>query len=100
MRRLYEIRTVRGVVVGELRRPPVGSCDEVAKLLHDVAQPISSVASLSELLATDWAELPEEVRRELALRIEKNAQRLVAAFAEFAPLLARATQGSEASGRR
>jgi signal transduction histidine kinase len=46
-------------------------------LSHDVAQPISSIASLSELLATDWADLPEDIRFELAVKIDKNTHRLI-----------------------
>jgi signal transduction histidine kinase len=42
-----------------------------------VAQPISSIASLSELLLADWAELPDDIRRELAGKIDKNVRRLI-----------------------
>ncbi|HEU4346942.1 MAG TPA: HAMP domain-containing sensor histidine kinase [Actinoplanes sp.] len=51
--------------------------DLTSMLTHDVAQPISSIASLSELLASDWADLPEEVRLELATKIDKNTHRLI-----------------------
>lgn len=51
--------------------------DLTSMLTHDVAQPISSIASLAELLSADWAELPEDVRRELAAKIDKNTRRLI-----------------------
>ncbi|HET9517407.1 MAG TPA: PAS domain-containing sensor histidine kinase [Actinoplanes sp.] len=51
--------------------------DLMAMLSHDVAQPISSIASLSELLSSDWSELPEDIRLELAMKIEKNTSRLI-----------------------
>jgi nitrogen-specific signal transduction histidine kinase len=51
--------------------------DLTSMLTHDVAQPISSIASLSELLSADWADLPEEVRIELAMKIDKNTHRLI-----------------------
>jgi signal transduction histidine kinase len=51
--------------------------DLTSMLTHDVAQPISSIASLSELLSADWAELPEEIRLELATKIDKNTHRLI-----------------------
>jgi signal transduction histidine kinase len=51
--------------------------DLMAMLSHDVAQPISSIASLSELLTSDWADLPEDIRLELASKIEKNTNRLI-----------------------
>jgi signal transduction histidine kinase len=51
--------------------------DLTSMLTHDVAQPISSIASLSELLSADWAELGDDMRRELATKIDKNTQRLI-----------------------
>ena len=51
--------------------------DLTSMLTHDVAQPISSIASLSELLSTDWADLPEDIRLELAAKIGKNTHRLI-----------------------
>jgi len=51
--------------------------DLTSMLTHDVAQPISSIASLSELLSADWAELPDEIRLELATKIDKNTHRLI-----------------------
>jgi nitrogen-specific signal transduction histidine kinase len=51
--------------------------DLTSRLTHDVAQPISSIASLSELLCADWADLPDDIRFELASKIDKNTQRLI-----------------------
>jgi signal transduction histidine kinase len=51
--------------------------DLTSMLTHDVAQPISSIASLSELLCADWTDLPDDVRFELASKIDKNTQRLI-----------------------
>ena len=51
--------------------------DLTSMLTHDVAQPISSIASLSELLRADWADLPDDIRFELASKIDKNTHRLI-----------------------
>jgi signal transduction histidine kinase len=51
--------------------------DLTSMLTHDVAQPISSIASLAELLSADWADLPDDIRHELATKIDKNTQRLI-----------------------
>ncbi|BCJ53836.1 hypothetical protein Asp14428_53110 [Actinoplanes sp. NBRC 14428] len=51
--------------------------DLTSMLTHDVAQPISSIASLAELLHADWADLPDDIRLELASKIDKNAHRLI-----------------------
>jgi len=51
--------------------------DLTSMLTHDVAQPISSIASLAELLSADWAGLSDDIRHELALKINKNTQRLI-----------------------
>src|ERR687890_11431 len=51
--------------------------DLTSMLTHDVAQPISSIASLAELLSADWADLPEDVRHELAVKIDRNTHRLI-----------------------
>ncbi|MDR6324985.1 PAS domain-containing sensor histidine kinase [Actinoplanes couchii] len=51
--------------------------DLTSMLTHDVAQPISSIASLAELLCDDWADLPEDIRLELATKIDKNTRRLI-----------------------
>ena len=51
--------------------------DLTSMLTHDVAQPISSIASLAELLRADWADLPDDIKLELATKIDKNTQRLI-----------------------
>ncbi|WP_305784892.1 sensor histidine kinase [Symbioplanes lichenis] len=51
--------------------------DLTSMLTHDVAQPISSIASLAELLHADWADLPDDIRLELATKIDKNTRRLI-----------------------
>jgi signal transduction histidine kinase len=51
--------------------------DLTSMLTHDVAQPISSIASLSELLSGDWDDLPEDIRLDLAMKIDKNTHRLI-----------------------
>ncbi|BCY15134.1 PAS domain-containing sensor histidine kinase [Actinoplanes sp. L3-i22] len=51
--------------------------DLTSMLTHDVAQPISSIASLAELLCADWADLPDDIRLELAQKIDKNTRRLI-----------------------
>lgn len=51
--------------------------DLMSMLSHDVSQPISSIASLAELLTADWTDLPDDIRQELAGKIDKNTRRLV-----------------------
>jgi signal transduction histidine kinase len=51
--------------------------DLTSMLTHDVAQPISSIASLAELLRADWADLPDDIRLELVTKIDKNTRRLI-----------------------
>ncbi|MEV8507360.1 ATP-binding protein [Actinoplanes sp. NPDC051475] len=51
--------------------------DLTSMLTHDVAQPISSIASLAELLHADWADLPDDIRLELVSKIDKNTSRLI-----------------------
>jgi C4-dicarboxylate-specific signal transduction histidine kinase len=51
--------------------------DLTSMLTHDVAQPISSIASLAELLAADWSDLPDDIRYELATKINRNTHRLI-----------------------
>jgi signal transduction histidine kinase len=51
--------------------------DLTSMLTHDVAQPISSIASLAELLCADWTDLPDDIRFELATKINKNTYRLI-----------------------
>jgi signal transduction histidine kinase len=72
--------------------------DLTSMLTHDVAQPISSIASLAELLRADWADLPEDVRLELATKIDKNAQRLIKMMNDL-QLLFRLDMGSVTARR-
>jgi signal transduction histidine kinase len=51
--------------------------DLTSMLTHDMAQPISSIASLSELLCADWSDLPDDIRLELATKIDRNTHRLI-----------------------
>jgi K+-sensing histidine kinase KdpD len=51
--------------------------DLTALLSHEVAQPLTSIASLAELLADGWAQLPEETRLDVTRKIHHNARRLV-----------------------
>ncbi|GGJ81960.1 hypothetical protein GCM10010123_09660 [Pilimelia anulata] len=50
--------------------------DLMSIVSHEVSQPLSSVASLSELLTTEWAELPDDMRLELVSKIDRNTRRL------------------------
>lgn len=51
--------------------------DLTSMLSHDMAQPLSSIASLAELLVADWPDLPDDIRLELATKIDKNTRRLI-----------------------
>jgi signal transduction histidine kinase len=72
--------------------------DLTSMLTHDVAQPISSIASLAELLRADWADLPEDIRLELATKIDKNTQRLIKMMNDL-QLLFRLDMGSVTARR-
>ncbi|MFI7596970.1 ATP-binding protein [Actinoplanes sp. NPDC049681] len=61
----------------QLRKALAFKNDLTSMLTHDVAQPISSIASLAELLHADWADLPDDIRLELASKIVKNTNRLI-----------------------
>lgn len=50
--------------------------DLMSLMSHELSQPLSSAASLSELLATEWSDLPDDVRLELTRKIENNVRRL------------------------
>lgn len=50
--------------------------DLMTMLSHDMAQPVSSIASLAELLVSDWSGLDEDIRLELATKIDRNSGRL------------------------
>ncbi len=51
-----------------------------AAMEHELSRPLSSVASLADLLAQDWAVLPEDVRRDLAERIDDGARGIAANY--------------------
>jgi signal transduction histidine kinase len=72
--------------------------DLTSMLTHDVAQPISSIASLAELLASDWADLPDDVRYELATKIDRNTTRLIRMMSDL-QLLFRLDTGSVTARR-
>jgi signal transduction histidine kinase len=67
-------------------------------LTHDLAQPISSIASLAELLTSDWADLPDDTRLELASKIDKNTTRLIRMMSDL-QLLFRLDTGSVTARR-
>jgi signal transduction histidine kinase len=54
---------------------------------HEVSEPLSSVTSLADLLAQDWTALPEDVRRDLARRIDSDARGLSANFGHILALM-------------
>lgn len=72
--------------------------DLTSMLTHDVAQPISSIASLAELLRADWDDLPDDIRFELATKIDKNTQRLIKMMNDL-QLLFRLDMGSVTARR-
>lgn len=51
--------------------------DLTSMLTHDVNQPISSIAIFSQLLTSDWVDLPDDTRLEMATNIDKNTRRLI-----------------------
>jgi signal transduction histidine kinase len=72
--------------------------DLTSMLTHDVAQPISSIASLAELLSADWADLPDDIRHELAVKIDRNTHRLIKMLGDL-QLLFRLDTGSVTARR-
>lgn len=59
-----------------LERALAFKADLMAMVTHEISQPLSSMASLAELLSADWAELSDEVRHDLAVKVDRNARRL------------------------
>jgi signal transduction histidine kinase len=57
--------------------------DLMAMVSHEISQPLSSMASLAELLATDWSDLPDDIRFELATKIDKNTRRLITMISDL-----------------
>jgi len=51
--------------------------DLMSLVSHEMSQPLSSSASLAELLADSWDQLPEETRLDLTVKIHRNTRRLV-----------------------
>jgi signal transduction histidine kinase len=72
--------------------------DLMSMLSHDMAQPVSSIASLSELLTSDWADLDEDIRLELATKIDRNTNRLIRMMNDLS-LLFRLDTGSVTARR-
>jgi signal transduction histidine kinase len=82
----------------QLRDALAFKSDLTSMLTHDVAQPISSIASLAELLASAWDELPNDDRLELATKIDKNTRRLISMMSDLT-LLFRLDTGSVTARR-
>jgi signal transduction histidine kinase len=72
--------------------------DLMSLLSHDLAQPVTSIASLAELLTSDWAELPDDIRLELATKIDRNTGRLIQMMNDLS-LLFRLDTGSVTARR-
>ncbi|GAB7049815.1 sensor histidine kinase [Catenuloplanes indicus] len=51
--------------------------DLMSMVSHELAQPLSSIASLAELLTVDWNDLEDDIRLELSTKIDKNTRRLI-----------------------
>lgn len=74
------------------------SSDLTALLSHEVAQPLTSIASLAELLAEGWDQLPDSTRFEVTIKIDRNARRLVGLIRDML-LLFRLDSGTVTSRR-
>ncbi|PZM96131.1 MAG: PAS domain-containing sensor histidine kinase [Actinobacteria bacterium] len=72
--------------------------DLIAMVSHEISQPLSSMASLAELLVADWSELTDDVRHDLAVKVDRNAQRLIALLNDLT-LLFRLDAGAVTSRR-
>ena len=60
-----------------LERAAAFKNDLMALVSHEMSQPLSSSASLAELLADSWEHIPEETRLDLTVKIHRNTRRLV-----------------------
>ncbi|HKT04681.1 MAG TPA: PAS domain-containing sensor histidine kinase, partial [Rugosimonospora sp.] len=60
----------------ELARAAGFKSDLVDMVSHELSQPLSSMVSLAELLVSDWEQLPEDIRLDLATKIDRNTGRL------------------------
>lgn len=83
---------------GKLESALAFKTDLMSMLSHDMAQPVSSIASLAELLTSDWAELPDDIRLELATKIDRNTSRLIRMMTDLS-LLFRLDTGSVTARR-
>jgi PAS domain S-box-containing protein len=63
-------------VNGELAEAVGFKSDLVDMVSHELSQPLSSVVSLAELLVTDWTTLSDDIRLDLATKIDRNTARL------------------------
>jgi len=70
----------------------------VAAVAHDGALPLAGLASSADLLAGEWAGLPEEARHDLAARIDAEAGRLIGRYRHLVLLLNLPTGTSENLG--
>ena len=71
-----------------------------AAAVHDLAQPLSVVASSTELLVADWEQLTEADRHDLALRIDRGVRRLADTLRRIDAGAPVGAQGSVEPGRR
>jgi len=60
-----------------LERAAAFKNDLMALVSHEMSQPLSSSASLAELLADSWDHIPEDTRLDLTIKIHRNTRRLV-----------------------
>ncbi len=60
-----------------LERAAAFKNDLMALVTHEMSQPLSSSASLAELLADSWKQLDEDTRLDLTVKIHRNTRRLV-----------------------
>lgn len=83
---------------GRLEAALAFKSDLTSILTHDVSQPISSVASIAELIVEAWEDLAEAERLQLLRKINDNGQRLVKMMNELS-LLFRLDTGSVTARR-
>ncbi|HEY1488081.1 MAG TPA: hypothetical protein VGF84_18385 [Micromonosporaceae bacterium] len=58
----------------------LGDAALVSSVTHEFTQPLATVTSLADLLATEWGELSDDVRRDLADRIDAGARGLATRY--------------------
>jgi hypothetical protein len=73
---------------------------DTAAAVHDLAQPLSVVASSTELLVADWEHLTESDRRDLAMRIDRGVRRLADTLRRIDAAAPVGAHGPVESGRR